>query len=756
MTFVLRQGDTEVEIEPLGNDQFVSEVYGYDGGTASLPDQLTATDTATLFLWQDLSGLSLVLVQDDPDGETGGSSTFEFTLPTDDDGTVLGEWVVEDDPSMFDSPTDDVVEWTWEAGETAGGAFRGLTGIPFGSDLVIDIDSRGRFVPLSNPWHHKQRYDRPIEGLEPPVWVCVFADNADNFDRLPPDGQPKAAYTIDDGSVVPQTDGTEPTNDMYVAISPGREETTLKFLADRAGFDNRLLFRDRVLVPNSTTEPPGTTFTLPGVGSEGFSFGLAAVGVSGLDSFRVLSGSIEDPDQFELSLDDPVTVTPPSAPADQRDATATVLSYVPGLDENDAAPGADADQDFYSAFPNRGGGLFPREFPIDGGFVGDQQQGPPETVGDAIDGKTVQGLDEPHDAFRVKNTLAIEFETPPRGRTLDSDVTGAIRVNSQFSEDDVIFRRGFDLEFDVRLFDPEDPEEPSKTIVEEGRLDDVEGFLKNFDRRVRPARTNTRYVGVDRVELRKDGAPIEGVRAATVWGGSNPYSHDLQAGIVEEGADFVLPLQNNPVIYSWVELTVLADGTKLVRVPDATPFPKHAGYLATGVDRTAGTLRADSKLDVIFDTDVTDSGDGYDVAVNEEDNNVWNTFVDTYGESFLPEDRPVSPYMVQGLFYLDSYREEYDSIRGEGQNGFVERPIMAFGRTPDGSELDRDETLALLDTAEGDWFPLSPFDVPSAAVMEPSEPPSVPGFGAATAVASLGLGGALLKRLSEGGGSTGD
>lgn len=441
---------------------------------------------------------------------------------------------------------------------------------------------------------------------------------------------------------------------------------------------------------------------------------------------------------------------------DSLDATATVLSYVPGLDENDAAPGADADQDFYSAFPNRGGGLFPRRFPIDGGFVGDQQQGPPGTVGAAIDGKTVQGLDEPHDAFRVKNSLAIEFETEPEGRRLDSDVAGSVRVNTQFSERNVVFRGGFDLEFDVQLFDPEDPEEPSKTIVEEGRLDDVEGFLKNFDRRVRPARTNTRYVGVDRVELEKDGEPIEGVRAATVWGGSNPYSHDLQSGIVEAGADFVLPLQNNPVIYSWVELTVLADGTKLVRVPDATPFPKHAGYLAAGVDRTAGTLRADSKLEVEFDPAVTDSDDGYDVAINEEDNNVWNTFVDTYGESFLPEDRPVSPYSVPAVFYLDSYREEYDSIRGAGQNGFVERPIMAFGRAPDGSELDRGEALALLDTAEGDWFPLSPFDVPSAAVMDPPETSPVPGFGAAAAIASVGLGGALWRQLSEDAGPTAD
>lgn len=144
---------------------------------------------------------------------------------------------------------------------------------------------------------------------------------------------------------------------------------------------------------------------------------------NGIDSWQVLSGSTLEPDRYELSLDDPVTVKPKSTPG--VSGSASVLSWVPGLSEDDTEPGGD---DNYSAFPNEG--PLPIPLPIDEGFVGDKARELPDNLEDALESqKTVQGLgDREFNQYRLKNTLEISYVS--RNDTeIDDDHAIDVRVN---------------------------------------------------------------------------------------------------------------------------------------------------------------------------------------------------------------------------------------------------------------------------------------------------------------------------------------
>ncbi|WEL23588.1 SipW-dependent-type signal peptide-containing protein [Candidatus Nanohalovita haloferacivicina] len=161
------QGDTTVEITPLEGNQTVEELYDYrlpdrfnneadnnatngatypgsgpyyqSVGTQSLQQQ----ETSIMFLYDGPNGLSLVVVHDMAGGD-GGSATWQITGLDN-----SGEWVVKDDlylrsngqkaGSNYDDWDVDsepqTINWTWGAGGTDGGAFRGL-----GNDFSFTID----------------------------------------------------------------------------------------------------------------------------------------------------------------------------------------------------------------------------------------------------------------------------------------------------------------------------------------------------------------------------------------------------------------------------------------------------------------------------------------------------------------------------------------------------------------------------------------------------------------------------------------
>lgn len=131
---------------------------------------------------------------------------------------------------------------------------------PF-ADRIVFVSGDNR-APLSNPWFYKARFTDgdPIEGLERPVWVCVFADRKD-YEETPPEDQPHRNFEIREGQVEPLV-GTEPTNDAYIVLKDRDGTATLLFVAKQASLNHEILFDDEQLF-NTGQADPGTTFELP-------------------------------------------------------------------------------------------------------------------------------------------------------------------------------------------------------------------------------------------------------------------------------------------------------------------------------------------------------------------------------------------------------------------------------------------------------------------------------------------------------------
>lgn len=306
-TFVLEQGDTKVPITPLSYDgQTIEEFYGFtEHGHhhSNTETNIERTDLSQLFLWNGPKGLSLVTIHDAPHNGTRGEVTFEFSgLPN------SGSWVVRDDDTGNDTYFGNSrAEWIWNGKNTDGGAYRGLDAdgdIPFADRLHIDPENSPK-TALSNEWHYKERLDQSVEGIEGPVWVFVFADNA-GFDSQP-NGDQQRPFTIENGNLVPDsTSSTEPTNDIYFVLKPGTERSTLTFVTEQAGKDNRILFDQETLISNTNQASKGQTFSLPGVSdvdvtiSPDFHYGIG--------EWQVLSGDASNPERYTLDMHQPVTI----------------------------------------------------------------------------------------------------------------------------------------------------------------------------------------------------------------------------------------------------------------------------------------------------------------------------------------------------------------------------------------------------------------------------------------------------------------
>lgn len=134
--------------------------------------------------------------------------------------------------------------------------------------LAIDPDgpgSEGGVMSADNPWHHIRRYDRPVENLDPPVYVVVFADNAD-WDSTPPADAGADAYYVDaNGNLHLTTDNVEPTDDIFLLFQPGCTSSTVQFVAEDAGYSNQILLGDTVVINNTNNVGSGYTTSAPGV-----------------------------------------------------------------------------------------------------------------------------------------------------------------------------------------------------------------------------------------------------------------------------------------------------------------------------------------------------------------------------------------------------------------------------------------------------------------------------------------------------------
>ena len=106
----------------------------------------------------------------------------------------------------------------------------------------------------------------------------------------------------------------------------------------------------------------------------------------------------------------------------------------------------------------------------------------------------------------------------------------------------------------------------------------------------------------------------------------------------------------------------------------ASVYPKYVSFLNK-------QRYDDSGLDVTFDPSVTDSGDGYDAAIREDSNNVWNEFKsESEGGSAIPYRGSVFRWVA---FY-------------DTKGDLVDHPMMVYGEAPDGGRLDRETVLDIL------------------------------------------------------------
>lgn len=167
----------------------------------------------------------------------------------------------------------------------------GLSIVPNGDSVASDNNGDNDMnlgqISLQNDWHHIQRYDEEIEGVEPPVFVIVMVDNVHwtdvpdpsldpvpsdqyyNWTDDPPSGLDPGsdAYSIeDDGSVDPiDTDETEPTNDIYIVFQPGCDGSEVVFVDESAGYDNQIYLDGTQIIDNTNDDIEGETFSAPAV-----------------------------------------------------------------------------------------------------------------------------------------------------------------------------------------------------------------------------------------------------------------------------------------------------------------------------------------------------------------------------------------------------------------------------------------------------------------------------------------------------------
>ena len=436
--------------------------------------------------------------------------------------------------------------------------------------------------------------------------------------------------------------------------------------------------------------------------AEEFSFNLTPSFESGIDSWEFLADDAKEPRRIQLDLNEPVTVRVRGT--DRISASATTIAYVPGLDE-DPETGGDITN---SAFPDEerpfpASGFLPSPIDLlrigDTSFYGDEIRRLPDKVSSVMElEKEPPGIssDENLRKFRFKNTINIEFNL--EDDQIDKESI-KIRVNAALPLSNDVESQLPDYIKPIEYLKT-GSERPSKTVVhDEETLVKINQIIQGaggsrFDDRTSVAVSKPRYIYATQSEFNYFGQTIQGVLASTIWGSSNPYTARLINSLGGEGGELDLPggtPQDNPVIYSWIEMACLANGAKLVRVADTSVFPKHVAYLD-------GLRVDDSGLTVYFDNRSETSDTSFDVGINEDTNNVWDSF------KIEAEQGIVSPYRSPH----NSYIEKYDGVNAELSEVYS-HPNMLFGKDENGSPLTNQQVIDILESGQQGDGPLDPF-----------------------------------------------
>lgn len=516
------------------------------------------------------------------------------------------------------------------------------------------------------------KYDIANAGTETVTDIHIFQYG--DFDDGPSDYYDDVGEYVPDGDVVYVRDGD---GDAYAGFSADRESIDRhvgSYPAYSEVENDNLNNRDRYPTGSGVGDAVAVLKWLLGDLSPGESTSIT-LQFGAETSESDLTGNVEEPDS--------ISTTPPIS---RQSGSTSVISWVPGLSENDDEGGNDR----WSAFPDEG----PLPFlPIDDAFVGDQRDHDlPRKLSDALEHrKSIQGLEGEYRPYRFKNTVEVSFETAS-DRTIDRPSTIDVSVNGRLPDEEgfAVEVDGERPEFTVGLLDSDDPEPVPTTVIEENIEESVNASLIDlaFDERTRVAHDRERFLTVTVDEFSFRGETIEGVRVATLWGAENPYTHEIS--MVDRPILGWLP-GSNPIIYSWIDLVVLADGTHAVRIQDTTQFPMHTLYTGVAGDPDEQYRRTDSGLEIIYDTGVTTDGE-YAAAVNENNHEPWSQFFESFDDNTT-----YVPYRTPRSRYIENHNNDSTGRWiGFKNELLVDHPVMVYGETGDGESLSDDEATDIL------------------------------------------------------------
>ncbi|UPW01753.1 hypothetical protein M0R88_06530 [Halorussus gelatinilyticus] len=243
----------------------------------------------------------------------------------------------------------------------------------------------------------------------------------------------------------------------------------------------------------------------------------------------------------------------------ERAASATTVTLLPGHSEDSANGGDDLD----SAMPDYGGKC------LDAWFVADQVTDLPDDLREVEEmRKHLPEYDEGLRQYRLKNQIELSFSTDDGRTVVDSSVTLGTNANEKPPYVAVEGQRG--------------EQNLVREIIERDDLDWFGGKSK--------LRADVEGKRFESGAVREEVGGVEGVRASVLLGGSDTYIEIMREKFYELGpVEFLettgmdvetVPafVVQPPNMYTFLELAAMADGTTLVRVWDASRYPKHYLY----------------------------------------------------------------------------------------------------------------------------------------------------------------------------------
>ena len=242
----------------------------------------------------------------------------------------------------------------------------------------------------------------------------------------------------------------------------------------------------------------------------------------------------------------------------ERSTSATTVTLLPGHSENSTEGGDALD----SAMPDYDGKC------LDAWFVADAVTDLPDDLEEVREmRKHLPEYDDGLRQYRLANEIELSFSTEDGRSVVDSSV--GLRTNAN-EKPSYVGVEGEDGEENVVM-----------DIVERDDLDWFDGKTK--------LRADVERFESDAVREEVEG--VEGVRASVLFGGSDTYIEIMREKFYELGPIEFLEttgmdveavpafIVQPPTMYTFLELAVMADGTTLARVWDASRYPKHYLYV---------------------------------------------------------------------------------------------------------------------------------------------------------------------------------